>query len=196
MRNAFKAIALLLVFTASPALAGWDQEISAYDQERLRQFAQSKRDGMSQAQGGSASDRAAVQSALGGQGGSISSGQIMGSWRCRTIKLGGLAPVMVYTWFNCRVRNTSNGLFFEKVSGTQKMSGYLDNFEGRFMLLASSTVGNERQKPYSGGREGAGSMAISSDMVGIASSIGPGHARIEFPYPVLESTFDVIELRR
>jgi hypothetical protein len=62
--------------------------------------------------------------------------------------------------------------------------------------LGELTVKTEKQKPYSGGNEGAGAPATSGDAVGVVSSIGRGHARIEFPYPVIESDFDVIELKR
>jgi hypothetical protein len=36
-----------------------------------------------------------------------------GPWRCRTIKLGGMTPDVVYSWFRCRITRTAGG-FFEK----------------------------------------------------------------------------------
>jgi hypothetical protein len=197
MRGLKTAIAAFLLLGLSPAFAAWESEISAYDRERLNQFDTARAQGLAQADNASPADRSAVRSVLDPQSRSISSGALVGTWRCRTMKLGGLTPAIVYTWFTCRVRNTGNGLYFEKLNGSQRLSGYLDPYNGgSYVLLASSTVGTERQKPYSGGGASAGAMAISSDMVGLVSSIGPGRARIEFPYPVLESTFDVIELRR
>jgi hypothetical protein len=58
------------------------------------------------------------------------------------------------------------------------------------------TVRDEKQHPYSGGGTGFGAIATPNDYVGVVSSIGSNRARIEFPYPVIESVFDVIELRR
>lgn len=49
---------------------------------------------------------------------------------------------------------------------------------------------------YSGGRDFIGAPTTVSDAVGLLSSIGPNTARIEFPYPAQELSFDVIELRR
>ena len=34
------------------------------------------------------------------------------------------------------------------------------------------------------------------DQIGLLSMIGGGHLRVEFPYPLQESTMDVLELRR
>ena len=85
----------------------------------------------------------------------------------------------------------------EKVTGTERIAGYLEPFDGeRVLLMGALTVKKERQKPFSGGNEGVGAPTTSSDAVGIISSTGRGRARIEFPYPTIESDFDVMELRR
>lgn len=112
------------------------------------------------------------------------------------MKLGGLEPAIVYGWQNCRFRNTPNGLYFEKLTGTQRFSGYADPDGDRFILLAGMSVRDEGQNPYSGGGTGFGAIATPNDYVGVVSSIGPNRARIEFPLPVIESVFDVIELQR
>ena len=62
--------------------------------------------------------------------------------------------------------------------------------------LGALSVGNEPPHRYSGNHESAGAEATPDDAVGVLSAIGSNHARIEFPYPVQESTFDVIELKR
>ena len=49
---------------------------------------------------------------------------------------------------------------------------------------------------YSGSGASYGAVQTPDDEIGLLSGIGPGHARIELPYPVQESAFDVIELRR
>ncbi len=65
-----------------------------------------------------------------------------------------------------------------------------------FILLGAWTVGDERLKPYSGASPGVGTYTSSSDAVGTIIGTGVSRARIEVPYPAIESTFDVIELVR
>jgi len=191
--------AILALTLASPALAqSWQEEISSYDRDRLADFSQSKSKGMAEAErGSSAGDLAIIHSVLDGEGAGVSEDAIQGAWRCRTIKLGGMTPSVVYSWFRCRIRDTRNGLYFEKVSGTQRFYGYLDRYDnGGFVLLGSMGVGRERPKPYSGANRGAGAPATHTDSVGVLSRIGDGRLRIEFPNPFYESTFDVMELKR
>lgn len=196
MRAIFTAA--LILGLATPALAqSWADEISSFDHGRLDRLAESKAKGLAEAErGASPSDLAVIRSVAGAHGADVSESAIRGTWQCRTIKTGGMAPALVYSWFRCRIRDTHNGLYFEKVTGTQRISGYLDRYNDGFLLLGSTTVGKERPRPYSGGNHGAGAPTTHSDAVGVLSSIGPGHLRIEFPYPFYESTFDVMELRR
>lgn len=188
--------AILALTLATPALAqSWQEEISSYDRDRLSDLQQSRAKGMAEAARGS--DMGTIRSVMDAEGSGVSEGAIEGTWRCRTIKMGGMTPSVVYSWFRCRIRDTRNGLYFEKVTGTQRLSGYLDGYDGgRMLLLASMTVNNERPRPYSGGNTGVGAPTTHSDTVGVLSRIGPNRLRIEFPYPFYESTFDVMELRR
>jgi hypothetical protein len=192
------AAAALLVLVASPSLASWRDDVSRYDENRLTRLEEAKAKGLREAmRGASAHDLADIHGALDARSRPISAHELLGAWQCRSMKLGGLTPDILYSWFRCRVRETRAGLYFEKISGTEKMSGYLDGYDrGRFVFMGALTVKNERPEPYSGGNSGAGAPTSSGDVVGIASGIGPGHARIEFPYPTIESTFDVIELKR
>lgn len=196
MRAIFTAA--LIFGLATPALAqSWADEISSFDHGRLDRLAESKAKGMAEAERGAPpSDLAVIRAVAGPEGAGVSQSGITGSWQCRTIKTGGMAPSVVYSWFRCRIRDTRNGLYFEKVTGTQRISGYLDRYNDGFVLLGSTTVGKERPRPYSGGNRGLGAIATHSDAVGVLSSIGPSHLRIEFPYPFYESTYDVMELRR
>lgn len=189
---------LLIAGTAASALAAWEEDITDFDRQRLAQLEDSRAKGLAEADAGASEvDRNAIHSVLDPAGGPITAQELTGNWRCRIMKLGGLSPAMVYDWFSCRARQTNRGLFFEKLTGSERLSGYLDAYEGgRFVLLGAITVRDEKQKPYSGGNTGIGAPTSSSDVAGIVSSIGAGRARIEFPYPAIESTFDVIELAR
>ncbi|MGH6877474.1 MAG: DUF4893 domain-containing protein, partial [Rhizomicrobium sp.] len=127
----------------------------------------------------------------------VSARELMGDWRCRTMKLGGMAPDIVYSWFRCRIGEQGDRPYFAKVSGSQHMSGYLYPAEsGGFVLLGGYSVKGEPPHRYSGNAPSAGAAATPDDAVGVLAATGPRSARIEFPYPVQESTFDVIEMRR
>ncbi len=188
----------LVVGLTTPALAAaWQEEISDFDRGRLERLAESKARGLAEAENGAtARDLDIIHSVVNAEGAGVTENEIMGAWQCRTIKLGGMTPDVIYSWFRCRVRETKNGLYFEKLTGTQRMSGYLDDYNGGFLLLASTTVGHERARPYSGGNTGVGAASTHSDAVGMLTRIGERHLRIEFPYPFYESTFDLMELKR
>ena len=199
MRHSFAIlIATGLAFASAPAPAAWQDEVSGYDQNRLAKLDESRAEALLEAEaGGAARDLAAIHGVLDAPGRPISERALMGNWQCRIMKLGGISPTIVYSWFRCRVRETRDGLYFEKLTGTERISGYLSPYRGgRVLLMGALTVNNERPRPYSGGNRGAGAITSSRDAVGVISAIGPGHARIEFPYPAIESTFDAIELRR
>jgi len=190
--------AVLFAALAAPAFAAWQNEVNTYDQSRLFRLEDSRADGLRQAERGAPRrDLDVIHEALNSRGDPISGRELLGTWRCRQMKLGGLTPSIVYDWFTCRVRDTRNGLYFEKLTGTEKISGYLEEYEGgRMLLLGAITVKKEMPKPYSGANTGAGAPTTSSDAIGVISSTGRGRARIEFPYPNIESDFDVMELRR
>ena len=57
-------------------------------------------------------------------------------------------------------------------------------------------MSTEPMHAYSGSGASVGAVQTPDDEIGLLSGIGAGHARIELPYPVQESAFDVIELRR
>ena len=112
-----------------------------------------------------------------------------GEWRCRTIKAGGLSPLVVYGWFKCRVSDDGSGWKLEKTSGSQRTTGrFYDDGEKRMIYLGSFYVAGETPKPYGSGPE--------SDQVGYAFRTGPAEWRIEFPAPQYESKLDILEFRR
>lgn len=187
-------VAALLSFS-SAAQAGWQEDATPFDANRISKLEESRAKGLAEAQAGS--DMATIHAVLDPAPEAIGDGALAGKWRCRTIKLGGLTPDVVYSWFNCRISHRDGGLFFEKVTGSQRVAGVLyPREEGGYVLLGALSVGNEPAHRYSGNHESAGAEATPDDAVGVLTAIGGNRARIEFPYPVQESTFDVIELKR
>jgi hypothetical protein len=179
-------IALTLCVPAF-ASAGWQDEATSYDQGRLARIDEARAKGMAEA-----GDVPAAGEALGAQS---SGGSVTGAWRCRTIKLGGMARAVVYSWFHCRVKAFAGGLLFEKLGGTQRMAGRLYAEGDGYVYLGASWVKGEQPHRYSGSGASVGARATPDDQIGrlVATSYG---ARLELPYPVQESTFDVVELRR
>ena len=195
-----RTVSLLGVLAAAiavPALAGWEGDISSFDRQRLSQIDTAREKALSEAEEGSAADRAVVRGALNGPRTDITREQLRGNWHCRVTKVGGMTPIKVYTWVPCKVRETRHGLYFEKLGGWWRVSGYLDRYDGKgWVLLGAIGYKNEPQEGYSGGAPGAGAQATSNDAIGLVTGAGHGKVRIEFPYPVVESHFDVIEMKR
>jgi len=186
-------LASAFALAASGAEAGWQDTASPYDVQRLAKLEEAKAKALGEAQAGSDMDviRAVLDPAP------ISGGALAGHWRCRTIKLGGMTPSMVYSWFSCRIADRGGHLFFEKLSGSQRTSGWLyPQGDGSYVYLGATSMNSEKPHAYSGSGASAGATATPDDQIGVLSAIGDGRARIELPYPVQESTFDVIELKR
>ncbi len=183
------------LLAATAAQAGWQDRVSPYDANRLARLEEAKQKALSEASAGP--DMGTIHAVLDPQGISVSADALKGSWRCRTIKIGGMTPDVVYSWFHCRIHENGDGLVFEKVSGSQRLSGELyPNESGGYVLLGAFAVKGEKAHIYSGNGASAGAMATPDDAVGLLEGTSEHSARIEFPYPVQESTFDVIELKR
>lgn len=193
---AFAALLLL----SSATYAGWREDASSADVQRLNALAESRAKGLDEASRGNPADLAAIRSVLQSGTTSASATKLTGTWRCRTMKLGGITPDVVYSWFRCRISERSGRLFFEKLSGSQRTSGYLYPEGPGFVYLGASyvTAYGPAEKPpvYSGGGASAGAAVTPDDQIGMLSLLYDGRARLELPYPVQESTFDVIELKR
>jgi hypothetical protein len=180
---------------ASTAQAGWQDDASPYDVTRLSKLDEARQKGLGEAQNGA--DIAAIHAVLDPAPQAIGAAQLAGDWRCRTIKLGGLTPDVLYGWFRCRISNRRGALFFEKLTGSQRIAGALYPHEaGGYVLLGALSVKGEPRHVYSGNHASAGADATPDDAIGLLSGMGDNAARIEFPYPVQESTFDIIELKR
>ncbi len=186
--------AMAVLCAVSAARAGWQESASPYDVKRLSQLEEAKSRGLSEAQAGH--HAGLIRAVLERPPISLSSGELEGAWRCRMIKLGGMTPDKVYSWFGCRIGEKSGGLWFEK-SGTQRLNGALYRHEsGGYVLLGAYSTKAEPNHRYSGNEPSAGAQATPDDAIGLLEATGPYSARIELPYPVQESVFDVIEMRR
>ncbi len=197
--NPFKLAlaAAALTCAATAASAGWQDQASAFDQHRLSLLGEAKQKALAEAQAGTGTgDASAIRAALEPTSHAPNPGELSGAWRCRTLKLGGVTPYVVYAWFNCRISTRGGGLFLEKTSGSTRTSGYLYPGDGGMVYLGAGYVSGEPPHAYSGNGASAGASATPDDQIGILTAIDARHARLEMPYPVQESTFDVLELKR
>ncbi|WP_295813601.1 DUF4893 domain-containing protein [uncultured Nitratireductor sp.] len=114
---------------------------------------------------------------------------LSGQWQCRTIKLGGPAPLVVYDWFECSVSDDGSGWFLEKRTGSQRTQGrFFTDSDSRLIYLGSYFVNGDEAPRYGAGRE--------SDQVGYVFRDRDDGWRVEFPAPQRESVLDILEFQR
>ena len=191
-------LAAALTLAASPAFANWQQQASPSDIDRLVQLPQIRDRAIAEAQSGTGGrgDWRALARVMNAEGRSVPARAMLGNWRCRQMKLGRMAPYMVYDqWFNCRIRPYNGGLVLEKLNGSQRMAGFLYPDNGAWVYLGSSAVRGEDLNPYSGRTPSIGAAVTPDDQIGLLTGIGNNHLRLEIP-AVQESLLDVVELAR
>jgi hypothetical protein len=185
------ALAALLLLPTSTVLADGvvDMLMTPADKARLAGHDETRRAALAEARDGDPAEVAGLDALLAKPLLTTSDFDLGGEWRCRTTKVGGLLPLVVYGWFKCRVSDDGSGWRLEKTTGSQRTTGrFYDDGETRMIYLGSFHVADETPKPYGSGPD--------SDQVGYAFRTGPAEWRIEFPAPRYESKFDLLELRR
>ena len=183
---------------ATAAVAGWQDTASQFDQQRLARLDEARTKAMGEVgHDANPGDLATIHAVIDPAGEPASADALIGNWRCRTIKLGGVTPDVIYSWFRCRISLKSGHPYLEKLTGSQYTNGYLyPNGDGAFVYLGASSVIGEPRHAYSGNGATEGAPVTPDDQIGLLTQIGPGHLRMEMPYPLLESTMDVLELKR
>ncbi len=118
---------------------------------------------------------------------------LMGDWRCRSIQIDKFG-IFGYPPFRCRVRQAGDGLFFEKLTGSQRVSGFLYARDGvSFVLLGGATVNEEPQRRYTSDSR-APAEVLQHNRAGLVTKIGPGRLRVVFPQE--RGQFEVLDLTR
>ena len=186
------AAGLLLMLATSAAYADgtFQKLVTPADRVRLDQYGETRKAAIAEAKaGGTASDLATLDKLLAKPMVSFSGFDMVGNWQCRTTKVGGLSPLVIYGWFKCRVTDDGSGWKLEKITGSQRTTGrFYDDGDKRLHYLGSQYVAGETPKPY-----GAGP---ATDQVGYVFRTGPKEWRIELPAPYYESKLDILEFRR
>ena len=200
IHNGLLALGLALSVTTlsmSPAFAGWQDVASPADAGRLAQLPQIRADAWTAAErGGGRGDQRALARVMQAEGRTIPEGALIGNWRCRQIKLGGVASYMVYDgWFNCSIRSARGGLVLQKTNGSQRFIGLLYPDNGAWVYVGASSAKGEPWHRYSGNAPSLGADVTPDDQVGRLTGIGNNHLRLEIP-AVQESLLDVVEFTR
>ena len=187
----------IFAFAAFIALSAWpvfadgvvQKLMTPADKARLEKYEETRKAALAEARNGNAAEIAELDALLAKPLLSLPDFDLGGEWQCRTIKAGGLSPLVVYGWFKCTVSDDGSGWKLEKTSGSQRTIGrFYDDGDKRMIYLGSFCVAADTPKPYGSGPE--------SDQVGYAFRTGPAEWRIEFPAPQYESKLDVLEFRR
>ncbi|MCX8279494.1 DUF4893 domain-containing protein [Phyllobacterium sp. 0TCS1.6C] len=163
--------------------------ITRQDSERLAGYETTRKQALEEARRGSAQDVAILDGIIARPDLPFGSFGMTGDWKCRTLKLGGNLPLVVYGWFKCRVTDDGSGWQLEKLTGSQRTKGrfYTDG-DNRLTYLGSGYIAGEATLPYGSGAE--------TDEVGYAYRTSDDAFRIEFPAPAKESRFNILELAR
>ncbi|MEQ9228524.1 MAG: DUF4893 domain-containing protein [Parvibaculum sp.] len=201
------AFAAALILFAAPALAdeaapadGWEAHVTVHDRDRLARYEDAVTKGMMESrvageENGSYNELVSVMEEE-----TVAAGpeQLKGQWNCRTIKAGGpFAGFVVYGWFRCEVVEKDGRLFFEKLTGSQRQSGFLyERDEKSWVLLAAPNEGHSGPVRAYSGPEGGIADPQMIDQPAVVSLLADGRARAVFPWPELESTFNVLEMTK
>jgi hypothetical protein len=112
-----------------------------------------------------------------------------GSYRCRTVKLGGVRPFVAHAPFFCHVADAGPLLALTKQTGSERPGGYLYPVPGkaRLVVLGTLVLGAERSLlPY--GED------CRRDMIGLVERVAPFRWRLALPWPRSGAMLEVMEL--
>ena len=184
---------LLALLLATPALADGtlDGILSHADKQRLLQFESTMADALRQARaGGDAADVALLDRLLTSKPLPFDEAfDPTGPWRCRTIKLGGLLPLIVYPPFKCRIDDDGAGWFLKKLSGSQRTQGrFYTEGPARLIYVGAGHVAGEPPRRYGDDPK--------EDQVARAERRGKERMLLMFPEPQYESKLDILVLER
>ncbi|MDX8501133.1 DUF4893 domain-containing protein [Mesorhizobium sp. VK4C] len=191
MPRRLRLAALCLIGFALPAHADGEVQklITAADKARLDKYGETRKAALEEAKAGDPAEVRELDALLAKPLVAFSDKDLTGNWNCRTIKAGGISPLVIYGWFKCKVSDDGSGWRLQKTSGSQRTTGrFFDDGEKRAIYLGSFSVNDDKAKPYGSGPE--------SDQVGYAFRNSAIEWRIEFPAPYYESKLDIMELKR
>lgn len=116
-----------------------------------------------------------------------------GVYACRTIRLGqqdskSAAPrVQAGAVRPCRITQQNGVLWFEQDDGASRLGGRLYADGDRMVFLGATALRGEMgMMPYAADSE--------RNAIGALRALGPQHWRLELPWPVWQSTLDLVDI--
>jgi Domain of unknown function (DUF4893) len=165
--------------------------ITSDDAARLKQFDAVKEKALAEARAqGDAADVKILDAAMAGSPLTTADDfDATGKWLCRTIKMGGGLPLVVYTPFKCSISDDGAGWFLKKLSGSQRTQGrFYTESETRMIYLGAGHIYDEPPRKYGDDPK--------ENQVAVVERLGKNRLVLQFPKPVYESDFDLLVLER
>ena len=136
----------------SPAFAGWQEQASPPDIDRLVQLPSIRARAIHAAESWPGrGDFNALRAVLEPEARTVPARAMLGNWRCRQMKLGRMTSYMVYDgWFACNIRPYNGGVLVQKMNGSQRFVGFLFPENGAWVYLGASSARGEPYHNYSG----------------------------------------------
>lgn len=166
-------------------------ELSENDQSRLKNLETSRTRGLGGAMRSDNADERAVVAELFEPGvAPVDPDLLVGKYQCRTIKMGGLLPLVVYRWFQCEIGQEEAAFTVRKITGSQNFFGLLVPAGAGYAYRGAGHYRYEKQVRFYGDDP-------ERDQVGCLSAVTKGnkHFMLELPFPKVESYHDVIEFK-
>jgi len=172
--------------------SGWRAVATERDRVRIRDWRRSWVAGLSAAKRSNADKVAREGALLEPDAAELNPVPPVGTYRCRTIKLGGAGSGTLayvdYPAFTCRIAERGGQLTLAKLTGSQRPIGRLyPDGPRRMIFLGTLQLSDERRMLAYG-------ADADRDMAGLLERVGRAKWRLVFPRPTFESIIDVIEL--
>lgn len=191
-RKLIAALFCLATFTSTARADGeLAQLLRPQDEAALSTFDATKAKAIAGARtGGATADVKALDSALAGSPLPFGEGfDATGQWKCRTIKLGGGLPIVVYPAFKCSISDDGAGWFLKKLTGSQRTQGrFYTESDTRLIYLGAGFVAGESAGTFG--------PANKDSAIAVVERLAPQKLVLQFPAPVYESDFDLLVLER
>lgn len=142
---------------------------------------------------GDADAKAVVEELLAEPHRPLTAAELAGDWKVRSLQ-GARYGVFPYPWFKARIEQRDGRVFFQKLTGSQRRSGWLlppADGTGDWYFVGGATVNEDPEVAYS--KVGGGS-ARDSDTVGQVWGIAEGRALMLLD--VSDDSYEVYQLKR
>lgn len=190
---AFCAVAALSMPALSSDSCGVPESfgLSEEDASRLENLDTSRTRGLGAALRATDSNERAVVADLFEHGvAPVDQDLLVGKYQCRTIKMGGNLPLVVYRWFRCEINQEDATYTLRKITGSQNFFGVLEPAGSGYAYKGAGHYGYEDSVRFYGDD-------VDRNQVGCLSAVTKGqkHFMLELPFPRVESVHDVIEFK-